>query len=142
VTLGSVGYARVAEIVDPDNFINETLKSNNESISAPFIVRLPGNTTTVPTDATAGTLPSVASIAARDQAAVKASREAATTARIEAIVAARRAKHPRVAALTKSRKLERVQPPKTDSLVDKAISLGTEITKLPHQAISAIGKSI
>ena len=37
-------------IVDPDNFINETLKSNNESISAPFIVRLPGNATTVPTE--------------------------------------------------------------------------------------------
>ena len=57
VTLGSVGYARVAEIVDPDNFINETLKSNNDSISAPFIVRLPGNATTVPTQAPAGKLP-------------------------------------------------------------------------------------
>jgi hypothetical protein len=142
VTLGSVGYARVAEIVDPDNFINETLKSNNESISAPFIVRLPGNTTTVPTDAAAGGLPSVASVAAKDQAAVNAANAAKADAKLDAIVAARRAKHPRVAKLVKSKKLERKQPPKTDSLVDKAISLGTEITKLPHQAISAISKSI
>jgi CARDB len=142
VTLGSVGYARVAEIVDPDNFINETLKSNNESISAPFIVRLPGNTTTVPTDAAAGGLPSVASIAAKDQAAVNAAKAAKADARLDAIVAARRAKHPRVAKLVRSKKLERKQPPKTDSLVDKAISLGSEITKLPHQAISAISKSI
>ncbi len=51
VSLGNVGYGRIAVIVDPDNFINETLKSNNETISAPFIVRLPGSATTVPTDA-------------------------------------------------------------------------------------------
>src|SRR5262249_13642964 len=36
VTLNSVGYARVAVIVDSENVINETLKSNDESVSAPF----------------------------------------------------------------------------------------------------------
>ncbi len=40
------------------------------------------------------------------------------------------------------RKLRRIQPPKSNSILNKAVSLGTEITKLPHQAISAISKSL
>ncbi len=72
VTLNSVGYARIAEIVDPGDFINVSLRSNAVSISAPFIVRLPGTATTVPTNPAVGTLPSVASVAQKDQAAAKA----------------------------------------------------------------------
>src|SRR5262249_43734545 len=67
VTLNSVGYARVAGGGDPENVVNETLKSNDESVSAPFIVRLPGNTTIVPTTAVAGALPSVAAVAQRSK---------------------------------------------------------------------------
>ena len=68
LTLNTAGYARIAVIVDPENFINETLKSNNESLSAPFVLRLPGNATTVPTSQAAGALPSVQTVAARSPA--------------------------------------------------------------------------
>jgi CARDB len=131
VTLNSVGYARIAVIVDPDNFINETLKSNNESISAPFIVRLPGNATTVPTQAAAGALPSVESVAQRDQAAAKAAAALKRTAKVRAV-------HRSQA----TRKLHRHAAPKTNSILDKGASLASEITKLPHQIESVISKSV
>lgn len=133
VNLGSVGYARVAMIVDPNNFVDETLKSNNESVSAPFVVRLPGSATTVPTTPAAGALPSVQSVAQRDQAAARM----AAALRRAARLASRRAAHPHPA-----RKLRRHAPPATNSIFNKAVSLGTELYKLPHQAISAISKSI
>lgn len=133
VTLNSVGYGRIAVIVDPDNFINETLKSNNESISAPFIVRLPGNATTVPTQAAAGTLPSVSAVAQRDQAAAKAAAALKQAARV-------RAAHP--ARATRTVKLHRHAAPQTNSIVNKGVSLATEITKLPHQIESVISKSV
>jgi hypothetical protein len=132
VTLNSVGYGRIAVIVDPENVVNETLKSNNESLSAPFILRLPGAaSTTVPTTAAAGSVPSVAAVAQRDQAALKAAAALKRAARAQA----RGAQKP-------GKKLHRRQPPKTNSLVDKTISLGTELTKLPHQVFNAIKKSI
>lgn len=131
VNLGSVGYARVAEIVDPSNFINETLKSNNESVSAPFIVRLPGNATAVPTTPAAGALPSVQSVAQRAQVAARTEAALKRAARL----ASRRAGRP-------AHKLTRHAPPNTSSFLNKAVSLGTELSKLPHQAISAISKSI
>jgi CARDB len=131
VTLNSVGYARIAMIVDPDGFINQSLRSNNDSISAPFIVRLPGNASTVPTDATAGTLPSVQSVAAKAQATAKAQ------------AALKRAAAQRARAATRpARTLRRHAAPKSNSLVSTAVSLGTELAKLPHQAISAISKSL
>jgi hypothetical protein len=131
VNLNSVGYARIAVIADPENFINETLKSNNQTISAPFIVRLPGNATTVPTQPAAGTLPTVASVAAKDQVAAKARAGLRRAARIEAGVAARPTK-----------KLHRRRPPNTNGIVNKGVSLATELTKLPHQIESVISKSI
>jgi hypothetical protein len=66
VSLGSVGYARIAVVVDPSNFINESLRSNSDSISAPFILRLPGNATTVPTSPSATNVPSVQQVAQQD----------------------------------------------------------------------------
>jgi hypothetical protein len=131
VTLNSVGYGRIAVIVDPENVVNETLKSNNESLSAPFILRLPGAPTTVPTTAAAGSVPSVAAVAQKDQAALKAAAALKRAARIQA-----RARQ------NTGKKLHRKQPPKTNSLVDKTISLGTELTKLPHQVFNAIKKSV
>ncbi len=61
MTLNSVGYTRVAVIVDAENTVNESLISNNLAESAPIVVRLPGTngTSTVPTTATPGTLPSL-----------------------------------------------------------------------------------
>jgi hypothetical protein len=131
VTLSSVGYARIAMIVDPGNFINETIKSNNETISAPFIVRLPGNATTVPTGAAVGTLPSVQSVAQRAQAAARAKAALQHAAKVQA----RRASQP-------PKKLRRREPPSSNSVLSKAISLGTELTKLPHQVSSVISKSL
>ncbi len=131
VTLDSVGYARIAVIVDPDNFINETLKSNNVSISGPFIIRLPGNQTTVPTNPAAGSLPSVAQVAQQDQNAIKAKR----ALQHAAIVHAKRAAKP-------PKKLRRRPAPNSNSLVDKTVSLATEVTKLPHQIASVLGKSL
>jgi hypothetical protein len=127
VTLDSVGYARVAVIVDPQNFVNETLKSNNESISAPFIVRLPGNATSVPTRPAAGSLPSVQSVA---QAAQNAAKTRSALHRVAVLVA------------RPVRKLHRRPPPKTDSLVNKGVNLATELYKLPHQIVSVVSKSV
>ncbi len=131
VTLDSVGYARVAVIVDPSNFINETLKSNNQSISAPFIVRLPGNATTVPTQRAAGTLPSIQSVAQRAHNAARAQAAARRAARVNAAMAVR-----------PGQKLHRRPPPKTDSLVNRGVSLATELYKLPHQIVSVVSKSL
>ena len=131
VNLGSVGYARVAVVVDPQSLVNETLKSNNESVSAPFIVRLPGNASTVPTQAAAGSLPSVDSVAQRAQAAAKTQAALKHAAKVQA----RQLNHP-------NRKLHRRSPPKTNSVVDKGVSLATEISRLPHQIQSVISKSV
>ena len=131
VTLNSVGYARVAVIVDPEDVVNETLKSNNESVSAPFIVRLPGNTPTVPTTAVAGALPSVAAVAQRS----KHQHKLAAALRRAAKVAALAGQAPKT-------KLRRHSPPKTNSLVHTGISLATELGKLPHQVFSVIKKSV
>ncbi|HZW32393.1 MAG TPA: CARDB domain-containing protein [Isosphaeraceae bacterium] len=131
LTLNSVGYARIAVIADPENFINETLKSNNESISAPFIVRLPGNATTVPTTAAPGTLPTVAQVAEQSKNIDKHAAAVHRAARIAAL-----------AGQVPKRKLRRHAPPRTNSLVHAGIGLATELTKLPHQVVSVIKKSV
>jgi hypothetical protein len=131
VTLNSVGYARVAVMVDPENDINETLKSNNESVSAPFIVRLPGNTHTVPTTAVAGALPSVADVAKRS----KNQHKVAAAFRRAAQAAA-------LAGQLPQKKLRRHTPPKVNSLVHTGFNLATELSKLPHQVYSVIKKSV
>jgi hypothetical protein len=134
LTLNTVGYARIAVIVDPENFVNETLKSNNESLSAPFVLRLPGNATTVPTNQTAGALPSVQTVAANAQAAAKAAaaanRAARRAARLEAA-------HPNAAP----KKLKRHAPPNDNTLLDKSVSVAKEVAKLPTQVIDALKKS-
>jgi hypothetical protein len=130
VTLDSVGYARIAVIADPENFLNETLKSNDQAISAPFIVRLPGTATTVPTQPAVGSLPTVQSVATRAQNEAKAQAALRRAARVQALVA------------TRPKKLHRRTPPKTDGILNKGVSLATELTKLPHQIESVISKSI
>jgi hypothetical protein len=131
VTLNSVGYARIAVLVDPNNFINESLRSNSQTISAPFIVRLPGSATTVPTTNAAGTLPTVAQVQQQQQNALK-SQHAAKRA---AAIAARKATEP-------AKKLRRKRPPSSNSVVDKTVSLAEELAKLPSQAITKLEKSV
>ncbi len=61
MNLNSVGYARIAVIVDAENTVNESLISNNLGESGPIVVRLPGTngTSVVPTAASPNTLPSL-----------------------------------------------------------------------------------
>jgi CARDB len=61
MNLNSVGYAKIAVLVNAENSVNETLISNNLGESAPVVVRLPGTngTSVVPTTAGAGALPSL-----------------------------------------------------------------------------------
>src|SRR5262249_42777860 len=84
VTLNSVGYARIAVVVDPENVVNETLKSNDAALSAPFIVRLPGNASKVPTARTAGALPSVQTLAQQSKNKAKIAAAIQRAARIQA----------------------------------------------------------
>jgi hypothetical protein len=61
MSLNSVGYAKIAVLVNAENSVNESLISNNLGESAPVVVRLPGTngTSVVPTTATPGVLPSL-----------------------------------------------------------------------------------
>jgi hypothetical protein len=131
ITLNSIGYARIAVVADPENVINETLKSNNVTLSAPFVVHLPGNATTVPTAQAPGTLPTVAEVAQQ----AKAQAQAKAALRRASKVQARVSQNP-------LKKLHRKTPPKPNSLVHTGISLATELSKLPHQVFSVIKKSV
>ena len=130
LTLNTAGYARIAVIVDPENFVNETLKSNNESLSAPFVLRLPGNATTVPTSQTAGTLPSVQTVAAQAQHQAKLAAAARRAARVQARNAA-----------SPTKKLKRHAPPTNNTLLDKSVSVAKEVAKLPTQIFDVLKKS-
>ena len=83
--------------------------------------------------AAAGTLPSIESVAQQDQAAAKA-----------AAALKQRGQGPRrtVAAAGRPRNSTATRRPNTNSIVDKGVSLATEITKLPHQIESVISKSV
>ena len=59
-------------LTNPENSFNESIYTNGDSLSQPFIVRLPGNATTVPTTKAAGALPSIQTLAARSQNKAKA----------------------------------------------------------------------
>ncbi len=61
MNLNSVGYAKIAVVVDGEDSVNESLISNNLGESAPITVRLPGTngTSVVPTESAAGVLPSL-----------------------------------------------------------------------------------
>ncbi|CEF48396.1 unnamed protein product [uncultured bacterium] len=131
VTLNNVGYARIAVLVDPENVINESLKSNNASLSAPFMLRLPGNSTTVPTARTAGALPSVQTLAeqAKNQAKIAAA-------------ARRMAKLNASSANGRQRKLHRKLGRSGKNFVKSTVSVAEELTKLPGQAFKALKKSL
>jgi hypothetical protein len=131
MTLNSVGYGRIAVIVDPENAVNESLKSNNETLSAPFILRMQGRATVVPTNPAPNSLPSVAAVAQHDQNQLKVAAALKRAAKIQAGTAQKGHK-----------KLRRRTPPKTSSLVTAGLGLATELGKLPHQVVSVIKKSV
>ena len=130
LTLNTAGYARIAVIVDPENFISETLKSNNESLSGPFVLRLPGNATSVPTGNAPGALPSVSTVAAQAQQAKKLAAAARRAARVQA-----------KDTVSKTKKLKRHTPPRDNTLLNKSENLAKEIAKLPTQVFDVLKKS-
>jgi hypothetical protein len=131
VSLGSVGYARIEVLTNPENDFNESIYSNGASLSEPFIVRLPGNATTVPTAKAPGTLPSIQTLATESQNKAKA----AATAEQEARIAARVATKP-------PKKLHRKAGQGGLNIAKATISVGEEITKLPNQVFDAIKRSV
>jgi len=131
VSLGNVGYARIAVIVDPENTVNDSLQSNKAALSAPFIVRLPGNATTVPTTATVGALPSVQTLAQRSQNEAKLAAAASRAAKI-------RARN----ALEPPKKLHRKRPRSGQNIAQITVNVAEELSKLPTQAFDKIKKSV
>ncbi len=126
VTLGSVGYARVEVLTNPENDFQESVYSNGGALSQPFIVRLPGNATTVPNQQTAGALPSISQLAQKSDNAAKAAVAQAKAAKLAARVAARNATRP-------PRKLHRKVGQGGINVAKAAVSVGSELTKLPSQ---------
>jgi hypothetical protein len=114
--LNSVGYARIAVVVDAENTVNEGLISNNLGESGPVVVRLPGTngTSVVPTDASPNTLPSL-----KAQPAPKTKPH---PKRAEAR-AERAAAHP-------PKKLHRKPPKKEPSIVSDITGLPTKVNNL------------
>ncbi len=100
-------------------------------MSAPFIVRLPGNATTVPTTQAAGTLPSIQTLATKSQNKAKV----AAADKLAAKVAARNATKP-------AKKLHRKVGKGGLNIAKAAVSVAEEITKLPTQVYDAIKRSI
>jgi hypothetical protein len=135
VELGNVGYGRIAAIANPENTQAMSLYTNGVSLSGPFIIRLPGNATTVPTTKAAGTLPSIAQLAQKSQNAAKTAAVKAQSARVAAKVASRNATKP-------PKKLHRRGGKGGINITKSAVSVGTEITKLPTQVFNALKRSL
>ena len=131
VSLGSVGYARIEVITNPENDFDESIYTNGASLSQPFIVRLPGNVTTVPTTQAAGTLPTIQQLAIKSQNKAKV----AAAQKLAAKVAARDATRP-------PKKLHRKVGKGGLNIAKASVSVGEEITKLPTQVYDAIKRSI
>jgi hypothetical protein len=131
VNVGTLGYGRVSVLVDPQNLVNESLRSNGDAISAPFLIRLPGNATSVPTTPAPGAVPSVTQLANATQQQAKLERYAKRVAELKA-------KHPSLAL----RKLHRRQGVGNLNVSKAAFNVGVEITKLPNQIINRLKKSI
>jgi len=131
VTLNSVGYGRIEVLTNPDNFIDESIYSNGGALSQPFILRLPGNATTVPTTQAAGTLPSIQALAAQSQNKAKV----AAAEKLAAKAAARNAQRP-------AQKLHRKVGKGGLNITKASISVAKELTKLPTQVFDAIKRSI
>jgi CARDB len=131
VTLNAVGYGRIEVLTNPDNFIDESIYSNGGALSQPFILRLPGNATTVPTTPAAGMLPSIQALATQSQNKAKVAAAEKQAAR----VAARNATKP-------VKKLHRKAGKGGLNIAKASVSVAEEISKLPNQVIDAIKRSI
>jgi len=131
VNLGAVGYGRISVLVDPQNMLNESLRSNGDAISAPFLIRLPGNATTVPTQPAPGAVPSVAQLASQAE-------QQAKLARFAKRVAALKARDPGVIP----KKLYRRRGEGNLNVTTASISVAKEIGNLPKQIINKLKNSL
>ena len=128
VTLSSVGYARIAVIVDPENVVSESLYTDNQASRPRSSCGCREMEPPVPTTAAAGALPSLASLAAHTQAKAKQQARAAIVARNQ--------------AKASKKKLKRKVGSAGSGLVTKAESLGKELTKLPTQVFDALKRGL
>ncbi len=131
VDIGPVGYGRVSVLIDPQDLVNEAIRSNSDAISAPFLVRLPGNATTVPTTPTPGAVPSVSQVAT-------AAQQQAKLALYAKRVAALKAKHPGLA----ERKLHRKRGVGNLSVSTATVNVAKELYNLPSQIFEKLKKSV
>jgi len=131
VNLGPVGYGRVSVIADPESMLDESLRSNGGATSAPFVIRLPGNATTVPTRPAPGAMPSVAQLAAQ-------AKQQAKLTRYSKRVAALKATDPGIIP----KKLHRRRGEGDLNLTKASYNVASEITKLPSQIFNKLKKSI
>jgi hypothetical protein len=131
VTLNAVGYGRIEVLTNPDNFIGESLYTNGGALSQPFILRLPGDATTVPTAQAAGTLPSVEALAIQ-------SHNKARVAAAEKLAANAAGLHARKPV----RKLHRKLGKGGLNIAKTGLNVAQEIYKLPTQAFDAIKRSL
>jgi CARDB len=131
VSLGSVGYARIEVLTNPENDFDESIYSNGDALSEPFIVRLPGNATTVPTTQAPGKLPTIQQLNTRSANKAKV----ASAEKVAAKVAARIASKP-------PKKLHRKVGNGGLNVAKASVNVGEEITKLPNQVYDAIKRSI
>ena len=131
VSLGSVGYARIEVLTNPENDFDESIYSNGDALSEPFIVRLPGNATTVPTTQAPGKLPTIQQLNTRSANKAKV----ASAEKVAAKVAARVASKP-------PKKLHRKVGKGGLNVAKASVNVGEEITKLPNQVYDAIKRSI
>ncbi len=111
--------------------LNESLRSNGDAISAPFLIRLPGNATSVPTQAAPGQMPSVSQLATQAQQQAKLQRFAER-------VADRKVKHPSIVP----KKLHRRLGQGNLNVTKATYNVATEIGKLPQQIYDKIKSSI
>jgi hypothetical protein len=131
VALNNVGYGRIAVIADPEDTVNVSIRSNSTAISAPVIVRLPGNATTVPTGLPAGTIPSLSSLA-------RQSHQQSKLQRYQKRVAVLKVKNPRLFSKT----LHRRRGPSGLNVGKTSLRVAHELTQLPNQVFNLVKKSV
>jgi len=131
ISLGNVGYGRVSVMIDSQNMLNESLRSNGDSISAPFLIRLPGNALSVPNQPVPGAVPSVAQMAASAKQQAKLERYAKRVAELKA--------EDRNVVPTK---LHRRRGRGGLNVTKASLNVATEVTKLPKQIFDKIKSSL
>jgi hypothetical protein len=127
LSVTGTGYARIEAVVDPENVTNDPLTSNNTGISAPLIVRLPGNATSVPTTKAANALPSLSSVQEATLLAERAAKRATRDANL-------------LSTTTPVKTLRLPKLKSKNSIVDRGVDVAKTISNVPTQVYDALKK--